>query len=375
MPLHGHLRSWLFQGNDAANLGETLSPVLQSLEVGAVADNKIVMTYSELLDTGSVPAVGDGSLSGTAAVIASVAVSGMTVTWTLDSNIYDNETVMFSYTAGANPIRDLAHNNAANLVSQSVTNNSATVAPVQLSIAFVATQFNFYWKAPSGSTLVFHWGDGTTSSVAGQDAAEVTTTSSYAGAGTYSFYITGDVLDLTYINIASQTFVSGNVSGWSALTHLTYINCRITSVSGDVSGWSALTNLEYLYFRYSSVSGDVSSWSALTNLINLSCRFTSISGDISSWSALTNLTFLSCYNTLVDFDGTTAWSMTGTIDLYSNGWTSAQVDNALAAFAGTPVTGCTINVAGTNAARTAASDANKAIIIDVGNSNTLNVNE
>jgi len=100
-----------------------------------------------------------------------------------------------------------------------------------------------------------------------------------------------------------------------------------------------------------------------------------VSGDVSSWSALTNLTILYCYSTSVQFNGTTAWTITGIISLYSNGWDSTMVNNALAAFATTPLTGCTINIGGTNAARTAASDADKAIIINPVNSNTLTVNE
>jgi len=51
----------------------------------------------------------------------------------------------------------------------------------------------------------------------------------------------------------------------------------------------------------------------------------------------------------------------------------------LASLAGGPVTNCTINIDGStataNAARTSASDADVAIIEDVGNGNTLTVNE
>jgi len=52
-----------------------------------------------------------------------------------------------------------------------------------------------------------------------------------------------------------------------------------------------------------------------------------------------------------------------------------MVDNALASFAASPLQNCTIDIAGTNSARTSASDADKAIIIDPANSNTLDVND
>ncbi|KKK67876.1 hypothetical protein LCGC14_2949670, partial [marine sediment metagenome] len=57
--------------------------------------------------------------------------------------------------------------------------------PVQLTIAYVATQFNFKWKAPAGSFLTFHNGDGTTSTVEGGDDVLKTHTTNYSGAGSY----------------------------------------------------------------------------------------------------------------------------------------------------------------------------------------------
>ena len=130
---------------------------------------------------------------------------------------------------------------------------------IQLVIAYTDTQFSFKWKAPSTSTLVFHWGDGTTSEVAGNDATLVTTTSNYLPANArlnpdgsprlnpdgsyrlnpgeieeieYNFYITGDVEDITYIDISGQAFVSGDASGWyDDLPNLAYMNIEGTSVT------------------------------------------------------------------------------------------------------------------------------------------------
>src|SRR6056297_933347 len=110
-----------------------------------------------------------------------------------------------------------------------------STAIVALEIDYTATQFDFKWKAPATSTIKFHWGDGTTTEVAGQDATLITTTSSYSGAGTYKFYLSGDVEDLTWIDINGQEFVSGDVSSWSALTSLIYLLCYSTNISGDVS--------------------------------------------------------------------------------------------------------------------------------------------
>jgi hypothetical protein len=261
-----------------------------------------------------------------------------------------------------------------------------------LTADYTATQINLIFRLPSGQSVTVNWGDGNTSVVNGNDAVDVSVTSNYSSAGSYSITLTGDHLDLTKIDCASED-VSGDVSGWSALTNLTELYCNNTSISGDVSGWSALTNLTELYCYSTSVSGDISSWSALTNLTILWCystsatgdvsswstltsltdlrlQSTSLSGDVSSWSTLINLTNLTGFNTSVDFDSSSAWtSHNHQVFLYDCAWTSTQVDNALIAFAAGSFVSKTIRLDGTNAARTAASDA--AVATLTGNGNTV----
>lgn len=103
---------------------DTTVPILLIANVGDVSPDKVTLTYNEGLDTGSVPATGAYSLSGTSETISSVAVAGSVVTLTLSGNIIRNETILVSYTAGANPVRDVAENNAANLTNQAVTNTT-----------------------------------------------------------------------------------------------------------------------------------------------------------------------------------------------------------------------------------------------------------
>jgi len=99
-------------------------PVLSSVEVGNVAANKIVMTYSEALDESNTPATTDYSVTSRGANAATnIAVSGLIVTITLTTNVYYGDTVLLSYTAGANPIQDAVGNKAADLTSQAVVNN------------------------------------------------------------------------------------------------------------------------------------------------------------------------------------------------------------------------------------------------------------
>jgi len=243
--------------------------------------------------------------------------------------------------------------------------------PVQLTIDYTDTQFTFKWKAPATSTLVFHWGDGTTSEVSGNDAALVTTTSSYSGAGTYDFWLSGDDAALTYIDISSQAFVSGDVSGWSALTDLTTLYAFSTGVSGDISSFVALTSLTKLYCNSTSVSGDVSGFSALTSLTELLVSSSNVTGDVSAWSTLASLTLAYFQSTSVTFDGTDSWTNASCIiradDITA---TATMVDNMIAAFS--TCTDCTINIAGTNAHRTAASNDDLNTLLANGNTITLN---
>jgi uncharacterized repeat protein (TIGR02059 family) len=127
-------------GNDAANLvaqavtnnstQDVTAPTLSSAIINA-AGTSLTLTYSEALDTGSVPALGAFTLAGTklAALSGTPNVTGSTVVLTLAPGVISTETgITISYTAGGAPIQDVAGNDAANLVAQAVTNNSARTA-------------------------------------------------------------------------------------------------------------------------------------------------------------------------------------------------------------------------------------------------------
>ena len=123
-------------GNDAANLvaqavtnnstQDVTAPTLSSAVINT-AGTSLTLTYSEALDTGSVPALGAFALAGTilAALTGTPNVTGSTVVLTLAPGVTVGETgITISYTAGGAPIQDVAGNDAANLVTQAVTNNS-----------------------------------------------------------------------------------------------------------------------------------------------------------------------------------------------------------------------------------------------------------
>jgi hypothetical protein len=110
---------------------DTTPPAFVSAVINS-AGTALLVTRAEALDETSVPDVGDGAIAGTDATIdpgGTVVVSGSTESWPIAGPVLQGETVTFSYTAGTNKIRDLAHNNAANLVAAAVTNGSTQVAP------------------------------------------------------------------------------------------------------------------------------------------------------------------------------------------------------------------------------------------------------
>ena len=136
LPVSGRIKDlagnflFIFGQQSVTNVtGDTAAPTLSSATVNGTS---LRLNYNEALDTGSVPAATDFTVSvaGTDQTPTGVAVDGQTVTLTLGTAATAGQTVTVSYTKGTNPIRDLAGNDAANLGSQSVTNATGdTTAP------------------------------------------------------------------------------------------------------------------------------------------------------------------------------------------------------------------------------------------------------
>ncbi|MCY4441423.1 MAG: SwmB domain-containing protein, partial [Deltaproteobacteria bacterium] len=105
------------------NATDKTAPTFSSATVNGAT---LTFNYNEALDTGSTPATTDFTVSvaGTDKTPSGVSVSGSSVILTLATAdaVTAGRTVTVSYTAGTNPIRDLAQNNAAALSGQAVTN-------------------------------------------------------------------------------------------------------------------------------------------------------------------------------------------------------------------------------------------------------------
>ena len=222
-------------------------------------------------------------------------------------------------------------------------------AIIALTVDYPATQLTFKFKLPSTKTVTLNWGNGSTEDVIGQDAVLITKISLYTEPGLFKFWVSGDVEELTYIDINSQDFVSGNIDRWAELTNLTYL-----------SVWGSGVTIT-----------DVSVFATLTSLTNFQISLITATGDASALYTLILATTVWLQITDVGFNGTDGWT-NDSADIYLDncGFTSEEVDNAIAALS--TCTNCTIDISGTNAHRTAASNDDLNTLLANGNTITLN---
>ncbi|WP_010109006.1 SwmB domain-containing protein, partial [Verminephrobacter aporrectodeae] len=195
-------------GNDAANLtdqavtnessADTTAPVFST---ATVSGNSLTLTYTEAsilgldaTNTARAAAFAVSSSSGLAITVNGVTVNAAdkTVTLALSRAVDRNEVVSVNYTkpaTGNNVLQDAAGNDAANLTSQAVTNNTTAdeTAPV------------FSSAAVNGQTLVLSYDD---ASVLGLDATHTAPAAAYTVSSTSGVAIT---VDRITVNAAAKT--------------------------------------------------------------------------------------------------------------------------------------------------------------------------
>lgn len=135
---------------------DIILPFILSASIENTAKNKVVLQYSEPLDTGSVPANSAFSANLSKA-ISTVAISGSQVTVTMSTDYANGDVPTISYTPGGNPIRDIAHNNAVALVNYAVTNNvdpakqTASISTFNQRLITSVIPTNLAWFTGSGT--------------------------------------------------------------------------------------------------------------------------------------------------------------------------------------------------------------------------------
>jgi len=248
-------------------------------------------------------------------------------------------------------------------------------SPILLTVEFTTTQFDFKFKAPSTSTLNIYDGDGTLTAVAGNDDTLVTHTTSYVAPGTYYFYVEGDWADITQITLSPQNNYTCNISRWSEMPNMTVININNSSgigAYGSIDSFGVFVNLLQLSVGIVAVTGNIENLSTCISLISVNLKNSGVGGNFASLAELPLIAF-NAFNSQIEFNSIVEFSDTikSLFYFYDCEWTSTMVDNCLLSLAAGGVTGATIKIGGTNAARTSASDAAFAYL-DA--NNTLEVN-
>ena len=118
----------------------SLDTTAPSLEKAAIDGDTLTLTYSEALDESSTPDKGAFTVNATDSAdsavstpgVTTVAVSGMAVTLSLDAAVRHGDTVTLDYTAGTNPIRDLAENGVPDFTGRTVDNDTAKATDAAL---------------------------------------------------------------------------------------------------------------------------------------------------------------------------------------------------------------------------------------------------
>ena len=182
----------------------------------------------------------------------------------------------------------------------------ATEAPFHFFFEYDGTnQFEMLWKAPSTSTITWDWGDNTSDDIAGNDATYVTTNSAYTSPGTYYVQLTGDVLDLTNINLPANPGMRGSINNLGRLTNLEFLGMKDVDLIGSLDYLDSFTAIEMYFVDMPNLTGDVGSLKSVEKNIQVqNCPLTTF-GEVVEFVAKDT-------NSLVCVD---------------NGWTSTEVDN------------------------------------------------
>ena len=136
------------------------APILLSAVIQNANPSNIVLTYNEALTVSPLPSNTDFGLNLSKTVTA-ISISGSVVTLTVNTPYVTGNLPTISYTSGTNKIKDLAGNNAVNLVNQGIINNIGTIASDDFSgvniteLAGRRTSFpipGFLWLKGGGGT-------------------------------------------------------------------------------------------------------------------------------------------------------------------------------------------------------------------------------
>lgn len=196
--------------NSIANPGDVTPPTASSAAVANATPTAVVITMSEAMSTSFVPAASAFTVGGH--TVSAVAISGSTITLTVDAFVYGEAARTVAYTQpGTNNARDLNGNLLASFSGLAITNNVA--APV----------------APGAPTI------GT--ATAGDASASVTFTApaSNGGAAITGYTVTSSPGGITATGTSSPINVTGLTNGTAYTFTVTATNSAGTGAASAAS--------------------------------------------------------------------------------------------------------------------------------------------
>jgi hypothetical protein len=257
--------------------------------------------------------------------------------------------------------------------NEAIQNASHNLNQVEFSTTDTAA-LEFTTRGPADTGFWIDWGDGNREWVAHVGTStDVVTSHNYGGlVGTKPITFEGVLSDIIYFDCHDTTF-GGNISAFSIMEKLLWLYVYDTAITGDISGVSGLTSLTLFYAYNTAITGNIDSLASLTSLVSLNVRTNNLSGDIGALAPLSNMTLFVARNCTVGYNSTTLPAWAGTLTLQDNAMTATEVDNFLIDLDIAGGSNGTLNISGTNATRTSASDAAKTSLL--GKGWTITVNE
>jgi hypothetical protein len=275
-------------------------------------------------------------------------------------------------------------------------------------VTFTATNdFTLKMTVSSGAIVFVDWGDGSLTSWT-CNGSEQTVLHDYAAPGSYAVKISGSLGSVTtfgayyvYGNVANIISclpgLAGNGSStgfelYDSATHgescnvssviipaaLKFFACDGINLVGDIKNLILPANLSRLYLRSmpAGLTGNIHELNTPVSAAIVVVTGTACSADFSNagcWPKTINAYYDYSYNTACTCSNAPIPAMSGcVINVKSCGLSSASVDNFLINFADGIGTPASLDIAGSNAARTAASDAAKLVILATGCALTVN---
>ncbi len=243
---------------EVSAIPDATAPILIT---AAVTDSILVLDYNELLDPSSVPNASDFTVLVNSIIrsIESVSITSDSVVIELNPTVDEGDTIELSYTAGSNPILDVAGNQASDYTGQPVTNFTVATTPSPPSTlsatAIVGGDIEIVFEDVDATATITEYSIQRSTSQGGP-YAEIATVPDNDNA-TYTFTDTNTIDGTTYYYVITSRNVNSEESANSeeliAIADATLPSVSLISVNDDVL---AIDYDELLDFNSIPATGD-----------------------------------------------------------------------------------------------------------------------